>query len=479
MKKITLLLAGLASLLLAHAQTGYDIAITLKPYKNSYIYLGYYYGKIKALADSTLLDEHSSGRFTGKERLPGGIYFIVSPNKEILFETLLDKQQHFSITADTADLPSGIVFSQSRDNAQFQEYSSFAAQMGKMIEETNRQYTSAKNKQDSTALAARAKKLTDRLQHFRDSIGRKYPSSFLAMLFNAMREPKVPPASRHPGGKYDSNFAYRYYKDHYWEGLSFADERLARTPFFEPKLEKYLNDLVVPNPDSLIKEVDAMLLQARTSPEMFKYLMVHFVQKYITPQYMGQDAVFVHLFEKYVNAGKAEFFTAQYKEFMTKRAYSLMANLIGQPAADMVMVDTAGKPSSIYKLPADFTVICFWDPSCSHCKEVVPKVDSIFKAKWKSQGVQIYGVKVDGPKEDWLKFIHEHHLDGWTHVYQLPSQQDAEIAANRPGYKQLYDVYQTPVLYLLDKDKRIIAKKLTYLQIDEVINLKVQPPKSR
>ena len=222
-----------------------------------------------------------------------------------------------------------------------------------------------------------------------------------------------------------------------------------------------------------------MLLQARSSPEMFKYLMVHFVQKYISPQYMGQDAVFVHLFEKYINTGKAEFFTAQYKEFMTKRAYSLMANLIGHPASDMVMVDTAGRPSSIYKLPAEFTVICFWDPTCSHCKEVTPKLDSIFKAKWKDQGVQIYGVKVDGPKEDWLKFIHEHHLDGWTHVYQLPSQQEAEIAAGRPGYKQLYDVYQTPVLYLLDKDKRIIAKKLTYLQIDEVIDLKLQSPKSR
>lgn len=479
MKKITLLLAGLASLLLARAQTGYDIAVTVKPYKNSYIYLGYYYGKIKALADSTLLDERSTGRFTGKERLPGGIYFIVSPNKEILFEALVDKQQHFSIEADTASLPSGIVFSGSPDNLQFQEYSSFAARMGKQIEETNQQYAAAKNKQDSAALKARSKKLTDSLQHFRDSIGSKYPSSFLAMLFNAMREPKIPPASQHPGGKYDSNFAYRYYKDHYWEGISFADERLARTPFFEPKLEKYLNDLVTPNPDSLIKEVDAMLLQARVSPEMFKYLMVHFVQKYITPQYMGQDAVFVHLFEKYVNTGKAEFFTAQYKEFMTKRAYSLMANLIGQPASDMVMVDTADRPSPLYKLPARFTVICFWDPSCSHCKEVVPKVDSIFKAKWKNQGVQVYGVKVDGPKEDWLKFIREHHLEGWTHVYQQPSQQEAEIAAGRPGYKQLYDVYQTPVLYLLDKDKRIIAKKLTYLQIDEVINLKTQPPKSR
>jgi len=33
-------------------------------------------------------------------------------------------------------------------------------------------------------------------------------------------------------------------------------------------------------------------------------------------------------------------------------------------------------------------------------------------------------------------------------------------------------------LYLLDKDKRIIAKKLTYLQLNEVIDLKTKNKKS-
>jgi hypothetical protein len=39
-------------------------------------------------------------------------------------------------------------------------------------------------------------------------------------------------------------------------------------------------------------------------------------------------------------------------------------------------------------------------------------------------------------------------------------------------------VYQTPTIFLLDKDKRIIAKKLSYLQLDEVINLKLKNAKS-
>ena len=460
------------------AQQGYNIKVTLKPYKNEKVYLGYYYGKLKAIADSVVLDENSTGSFQGKEPLSGGIYFIVSPKKEILFEVLMDKDQDFSVVADTSNLPASISFTGTVDNTQFQTYSGFANQTGLSINQLTTELKSGNGPRDSVAITSKIKALSKSLTVYRDSIGKLYPGSFLTMLFNAIREPDIPPASSHPGGKYDSNYAYQFYKTNYWKGVFIGDERLVRTPFFEPKLDKYYKELVHPNADSIKKEIDDMLLQARGSKEMFKYLLVHFVQKYINPEYMGLDAVFVHLFEKYVNTGQAEFFTAQYKEYMTKRAYSLMANLIGQPAANLEMVDTLGKSVSLYNIQSDYVVICFWDPGCSHCKEVVPKVDSIYKAKWKNQGVVVYGVKTDGSKEEWLKFINQHKLNGWLHVYQLPEQQTAEQAAGRPGYKQLYDVYQTPILYLLDKNKRIIAKKLSYLQMDEVINLKAKTAKS-
>ena len=84
---------------------GYDIHLTLKPFTNAKVYLGYHYGKVKAVADSVILDGNSSGVFKGSTKLAGGIYFIVSPKKEILFELLVDEQQQFSISADTASAP--------------------------------------------------------------------------------------------------------------------------------------------------------------------------------------------------------------------------------------------------------------------------------------------------------------------------------------------------------------------------------------
>ncbi|HEY4877188.1 MAG TPA: hypothetical protein VIH86_16535, partial [Puia sp.] len=96
--KIYLLLFLVFISIAGFGQQGHNIKLTLKPYKNSLIYLAYYYGKLKAVADSTTLDDNSKGAFAGKEKLPGGIYLVVSPRKEILFEILLDSQQHFSIS---------------------------------------------------------------------------------------------------------------------------------------------------------------------------------------------------------------------------------------------------------------------------------------------------------------------------------------------------------------------------------------------
>ena len=477
-KKYLFLLTALFFSAGVFSQSAYNIKLNLKPFANSKVFLGYYYGKLKAVADSTMLDANCSGSFKGNTKLPGGIYFIVSPKKEILFELLIDKEQNFSIAADSAHIPASVKFSGSKDNEQFQLYTTYMAKEGNSIAAAQTALATAKNKKDSSALIEQIKQANVDVQHYRDDIEKKYPASLLSTLLLALKEPVIPPADKQPGGKYDTGFVYHYYKSHYWDSISLTDERLIRTPIFEPKLEKYFKDLVSPEADSVIKEVDHMLLYSRANKEMFKYLLIQFVQKYINPEYMGQDAVFVHLFEKYINTGQADFFTEKYRKFVNDRAYSLMANLIGQPAANLEMNDTLDKPRPLYEVGAKFIVICFWDPTCSHCKETVPKVDSIFQAKWKNEDVKVYGVMVDGGKEAWLNFIHDHNLKDWIHVYQTQAQRDAETASGRPDYRQLYDVYQTPILYLLDQDKRIVAKKLTYQQLDEVINLKLKNAKS-
>jgi thiol-disulfide isomerase/thioredoxin len=293
----------------------------------------------------------------------------------------------------------------------------------------------------------------------------------MAALLQAMKEPPVPPHTAIT--RQDSLDNYYYYKSHFWDGVSFMDDRIIRTPFFLPQLERYNRDVLAGAPaDSLIKDIDYKLLLARTAPETYKFLLNWLTDEYINPKYMGQDAVFVHLFQQYHSKGLSPWLNAKQMEVISRRAYMQMDNLIGVQAANLEMLDTAGRPTPLYGVKADYILVLFWDPTCGHCKEELPKIDSIYRASWQKKNLKIYAVLTEDKKAEWLSYINEHNLRDWINVYQTKEMEKADYDAQRPGYRQLYDVIQTPTVVLLDKDKRIIGKKLSWQQLNDFLESK-------
>ena len=105
------------------------------------------------------------------------------------------------------------------------------------------------------------------------------------------------------------------------------------------------------------------------------------------------------------------------RKTITDRAYNLMANIMGTPGCRYHHCPTPlGNTQSLYGLKSDFTVVVFYDPGCGHCKEVLPKLDSFYEAKWKGLGLKIFAVakETDTPKKEWMNFIHEHKLEEWS-----------------------------------------------------------------
>lgn len=462
----------------AFAQTGYEIKVTLKPFKNQYIYLGYYSAKQYPIVDSVLLNDKSEGVFKGAKKLGGGIYLVAYPAKNNFFEILVDKQQHFSVSVDTATIRKQKTFVNSPDNVLFNTYQSYMAEKGKEIEAGRNGMATAKTAKDSAQWNNQLRKIDSTVAAYRKDIIAKNPNSILTAIFHLMQEPQIPPAAKHPGGVYDSTFAYRYFKDHFWDNINFWDERIARTPasLFDERIDKYYNTLVYPHADSVIKELDWMLGYASINEEMTRFLLVKFVNRYLNQKYMWEDAVFVHLYEKYFSSKEYSWLTAAGKKTIQDRYFSLVANIMGKQAENISLPNTTGKQVSLYADTSKFTIVCFWDPTCGHCQETLPVLDSMYRAKWKAMGVRMFAVgkETSGTQKDWLSFIDKHHLEDWTNVYYSKQEEKTRVDANIPGYSQLYDVQSLPTVYLLDRDKRIVAKKLTWQQADEILQLRIK-----
>ena len=451
---------------------GYKVTLQTPNYNSGIAYLTYYYGKNINIEDSAVVSNKGVAVFQKKEKLQPGVYSIVFPGKNKMFDFLVDKEQVISIKADTADLNNKTTVTGSKENILFHQYQKFVAAKGSLLQKELNAFKVSKKKEDSLLHEKNYNQLNKELNDYRDKIIKEHPESMLASLLSSMGQPKILIAR--PVTREDSLNNYQYYKKHYWDGITFMDDRIIRTPFFLPKVETFFREVVSPAPDSIIKESDYLLLLARSSPEMYKFLLNWLTDEYINPKYMGQDAVFVHLFEKYHSKGVSSWLNEKQMTTISNRAYMLMSNLIGEQAANLEMVDSAGVTVPLYSVNAPFIIVCFWDPTCSHCREEVPKIDSVYHAKWQKEGVKMYGVLTESKEiPKWREFINKYNLQSWINVYETEAQKKINEEAKKPSYKQLYDVTQTPTLYLLDKDKRIIAKKLTWQQMDDVLQMKI------
>ena len=71
--------------------------------------------------------------------------------------------------------------------------------------------------------------------------------------------------------------------------------------------------------------------------------------------------------------------------------------------------------------------------------------------KYLSQNIDYFAVNIDDKKKEWTDFVSENQLVGWHHVWD---------PTNQSRFRFKYNVKTTPLLYLLDKDKKIIAKRI-------------------
>src|SRR5690606_32201321 len=235
-------------------------------------------------------------------------------------------------------------------------------------------------------------------------------------------------------------------KDHFFDNINFDDDRIVRSPIYHQKLKEYFSNLVIPNVDSINKAADLLVAKTKGNKELFKYTVWYLTTTHETSNLMGADAVYVHMVEQYYMTKQAFWVDTATLRKIVDRATLLKPLLIGKKAPQLVLSDTTKKYHALHNLQAKYTIVYFWDPNCGHCQKETPKLYDVYK-KYKNEGVQTYAVNIDRDRKKWIDFIKKHDLK-WMNVY------DPDY---RVSFKQLYDIYSTPVIYILNEKKEIIA----------------------
>lgn len=436
---------------------GYEISVKINNISNEEIYLGYHFGSKLYVKDTTVLDDKGKGKFKGEENLKGGLYLIFLPNKTY-FDIIVDKNQNFSVENDTSEFVSNIKITNSVENTNFYAYQKFL--MSKQNELKN--LRDQKKKSQDNGEDAKVKEIDEQMKNLNklvmaelDKVIEENKDNFLSTLLTCSKDVKIPdPPKDENGNITDSLFQYNYYKEHFLDNIDFSDSRLLRTPFVESKLKQYFKAL--PQiPDSLIVLIDNILYKAEADSNVFQFVLSHLFNQYLKSNIMGMDEVYVHIGEKYYLSGKAPWADSSFIANLADRVNKIKPNILGNTAVNLKMVTNKGQWVSLHDINAEFTILLFWEPGCGHCKKAIPALHDAYQ-KYKDKGVEVFAVYTQVKKEEWDEFIEEKELE-WINVYD-------PYGISR--FRDYYDIYSTPVIYLLDKDKKLIAKRIAAEDVD-------------
>jgi len=440
----------------ASSPKGYLIKGKIAGVKNSEVYLAHYFGSTQQVVkDTAKADGEGNFTFKGKTELPKGLYLITFDQSKYL--DFIMGNTNFSFETDTLDLINKMKIVGSDEN---QAFYSFQKEMVSLYEKLRSVPA------NDPRFAAIRKSILD----YQQAWMLKNKNLFASKLIKATFEPDMPVFSKPVKNAKDSadlfQFQYRYYKKHFFDNVDLNDEKFIRTPFLQKKLEKFFTDLVVQESDSITKEADIILAKIKNE-DVRKYVIYKISSTYENHNVIGTDAAFVHMSEKYY-INEPKLWDTSTVRRIKERVKTLKPLLIGKKIPEMYLTDPAGKLLTLSASPGNYTILFIYDPECSHCKEEAPKLVAL-NDYLKTKSAIVFAVSILREKEQWKKFIAEFKIQNWYNGVDVHVNSKTGKEEYYTDFKNTFDIYSTPIIYVLDRNKKIIGKRIPIESLKDFI----------
>lgn len=227
---------------------------------------------------------------------------------------------------------------------------------------------------------------------------------------------------------------------HYFDFIDFSDERLRNTSLLTDKISEYIFQLHQADDVEMQNQgyMDAInLILSKTDEDSLKGMILEFVIKKIVAQ--DNNEVLQQTLTLYKGLPKSV-----QKITFVKETEMFAKVLLGVKAPNIEI----SKEETLYDLQgSDKYLVVFWSSTCSHCLKELPEVKKLLIDHPEITVVAV-GLEKQKEKNNWI--FESSKFKGWKHAIALGKWKSK--AANN------YNIHATPSYFLLNKEKRIIAK---------------------
>lgn len=248
-----------------------------------------------------------------------------------------------------------------------------------------------------------------------------------------------------------------YLQSHSLDNVNFSDAELIYSDLFTNKSIEYL--MYYRNPQlpkellekEFMKAADSLLTKAKVNDLVYQHITEYLISGF---KQFGFDNIIDYIIQKYVV--EDDICLDETLENSIQRRIDQSKKLaVGTITPNIEMAGADGTVFNLAEINSDNTLLIFYASWCPHCQTLLPEINT-FYINEADKELEVVAISLDDNKEDWLKFISDNNPDlvnvsdglGW----------DGKASSD-------YSIYATPTMFLLDKEKKIIAKPMN---IDEL-----------
>lgn len=271
---------------------------------------------------------------------------------------------------------------------------------------------------------------------------------FAAKLIKTYREPLL-------DGFLGEKEWFESYQKEYFKVVDFSDPELVNSPLYTEKAIQYIQSFakkgLTPEQqeDEFARAAGNLMEHVKpypaTSDLLLDYMMRGFEQ-------LGAQRALDYLARNYSPSA-----CNPDEKTTLERRVGFQKMVSGSVLADLTINNTKANPVTLSFVLKEKNLLLFWASWCPHCGEAISEL----KKEALPADVQVITVSVDTSKTAWLAKITELGIESWVNLADLKGWNGA--AAKE------YNVYATPTMFIIDKNRKITAKPGTATEAGKIL----------
>ncbi|MEX0987598.1 MAG: TlpA disulfide reductase family protein [Bacteroidales bacterium] len=426
---------------------GYQAGVVIENLPDGMVYLSQFRETEYKVIDS-IESVNGSFYFYLAEHQPQGMYRmdfqVPAPSQHqdgARFIEFIWADETFQVFGDYNDLEGTVQFENSEENRLLQDYSVFAEHYERKM---NAIYPMLDRYPEEDDFYREAATYFEKIQEERDAfiidIVQNNPHLYASRIIDSYRTITIPYRLK---GKQRIEFL----QQHFFDLSPMDDPALMYAPIYTQKIIEYLklfrNQAYTfsEQEEAFIRAVDIIMANVSGDIELRKFVVEYLLEGFHS---FGMEEAQIYMVDNYVD----ETCTTDLVELTTQRVIGYRKMAEGQIAEDILIRGADQEMIRLSEVDADYILVIFWAAYCDHCREIIPDF-----RKWyledKPENLEIFAVSIDSVKSDWTDYLAMNDLP-WINTHE-PMGWEGRSASD-------YNVYATPTMFLLDRERKIIAR---------------------